>query len=755
MNHGDPEDEVIIKTENLKPSSTQDKNLRNERNPIVHPPPQQPIFQQRSSHVPPIPPSSFRPFAAQQEIGWIDTPLDHDDDEQHQHFLLSSHNGGSTTVNTNPYAIPFSSSHLNHSRRNRNSPKNNSNTDNHQVHDDFQLSATQQFNSNSKSSSLFTSVGLRQQEVNIEQQNEENETLQVSHQAPINKLSVNLLVQIFSFLCDQLEEKEEDAATAQDIYNEDDDDDEIELEDSQTSLDTAKNTMLNASHSLEELVIDGGSNRSSSEKTRINSPKKTPNKRDSAKYYSEFGIEDEDEELTTDWISSGLLSSKKSGGGDDENVIPQDSVNKIRRSISVPSISLLVSKNFTDHSRSKDDSSITQKSSTSAAAHSEKKPGKPVTWKSLKKQNAKEQAKLKNRCERFMVSHAKKRHTWIHYGNANISLVCKKWYIASCHNNVWALSCVMLFLHLTRFSVTFRSYDTDVLQRMLSTYYSKPKRTEEIRKKLQVLCDYLLPTKSVFMDTVIHVNNKQFSVEHLNAFSTKLTQELSKRASVMRDTVQALDKRITDTANTWSEKLEHHISQNKISNTLLGHDIQTSSPLQYQGGVTLEEVSFESAPTTTENVKPLEHGQVNNNQDERHVTDDRILSSQSPQQYSTTPNEEGNFEVIPSPTEIGNEIIENHRKRRTLSKRFSTRHSKINFKNIIDDDGMDDSILDQTADLLSSQKNMKISKRKSSSSFNQLPDDDLSNLNLYSNRYRFFKDTFIEMKKFNNLNLRD
>nr|CAG4712051.1 unnamed protein product [Naegleria fowleri] len=728
-----------------------------------------------------IPPTTI-PFSVQQEIGWIDTPLDHDDNEQ-QRQQRPTHLLSSTAVN-NPYAIPFTSNHLIPSR-NRNSPKSSATVasgtiGNHQeVRDDFQVYPTSSLR-NIKSTSLLASVRQQQLGENIFQQYEEDDKLQVTQQAPINKLSVNLLVQIFSFLCDQLEEKEEDTSSTRDLYGDNDDDDEIELEDTQTSIETAKNTMLNTSHSLEELSIDG--NRSSSEKIRISSPKKTLNKRESAKYYSEFGIEDEDEELTTEWISSGLLSSKKSGG--DENVTPlQGSVNTIRRSISVPSISLLMSKNFTENNlegRSKDDSSLTQKSSsTGVTSHSDKKPEKLVTWKNLKKQNAKEQAKLKNRCEKFMISHAKKRHTWIHYGNANISLVCKRWYIASCHNNVWSLACVMLYLHLTRFSITFRSYDTDVLQRMLSTYYSKPKRIEETRKKLQVLCDYLLPSKSVFMDTVIHVNSKQFSTEHLNAFSAKLTQELSKRASVVRDTVQALDKRITDTANTWTEKLEHHISQNKISNTLLGHDIQSaSSPTQHQGGVTLEEVSLETALPTTDkkamdnenilvmnhheeqqaktsektlesmNGNLLDHDQKINCHDESHATEEKV-PTQSPQQRSNTPKGDDDFEVIPSPTDIGDEIIENHRKRRTLSKRFSTRHSKINFKNIIDDDGMNDTILDQTADLLSSQQNTKLSKRKSSASNQQqaLQDEDLSNLNLYSNRYRFFKDTFIEMKK--------
>ena len=510
----------------------------------------------------------------------------------------------------------------------------------------------------------------------------------------INMLSINLLVHIFSFLCEQLEERS-DSETAEEVSDVEEEEDEILNEDTRSSLETVRNTILNASHSVEEIAL---ADQPSS--PHLVTPKKKKEKRASGNYYTEFGIE-EDEELTTDWISSGLLSSKFST--EKEKIVGSatDRINNLRRSISVPSISLLVSKNFAVEnntiSASKDDMDLHK--STISTIKSE--GDKVLNYsKLLKKKKTKEQKKLKNRCEKFMISHAKKRNIWIHYGNNNFSLVCKKWYIASCHNNVWGIATIMLYLHLSRFSVGFRSYEPSELQHMIGTYYSKPKKTEAKRKKLQVLCDYLLPSKSVFMDTVTHVNNKQFSAEHLSQFSTKLTSEISKRANVVRETMKSIDKKIAGAANTLTEKLEYHISQNKISNTLLGHDIKEDNHdnITKNAEVTLEEVNNgnDEGKDNRDSIRLLDQDELSK------ASTDKLTGGDA-----TPPDavdEEDTFEVIPSPTAINEEIIDNHRKRR------SKRIAKVNFKTILDDDGMDDNIIEQTSTMLSSQHLTK--KRK-------------------------------------------
>ncbi|EFC48521.1 hypothetical protein NAEGRDRAFT_78544 [Naegleria gruberi] len=640
----------------------------------------------------------------QVEIGWVDTPMDEKE----------------LVGNYNPYAIPFSSPITARSRPTLIYPNQTNGRINHQqqqMHSEEII--IEEHPSSIGTSSVYESSHIQIPMIGVKKLNKirQDSSKDLSEHMPhINNLSVKLLTHIFSFLCDQLNEKEE--------QEDSESDDEEFDEDPEVALNTARNKLRNAPHSLEDLVMEGSKSGSLTTPT-IPKRKNSSENRNSKKYYSEFEIE-EDDGLTSDWLSAGLGHKKFV---DTDRIVGSatERIKNLKRSISVPSISLLLSKNFSDSGQSKDDSSILLEDST---ANTVKQGAKKVLnyskeQKKKEKQKIKEQIKLKNRCERFMVNHAKRRHIWIHQGNANISLVCKKWHIASCNNDMWSLATIMLFLHLSRFSVSFRAFDKNDLNKLISSYYTSPQRREEIRKKLQVLCDYLLPDKDTFMDAVVQANNKQFSLEHLNQFSSKLTSAISKRAGAVRNTVKAtmnsIDRKITATTDTLTEKLEHHISQNKISNTLLGHDIK------------------ESTDSPPDDFNIAEEGE------------NQLL--EAPQNTVTPPGEavpttplaenqdvEDEFEVIPSPHTINQDIIDSAKKRRKKQKRMST---KVDIRNIFDDDGLEEE--EDPSNLLSSNRITNTRKKKRNGK--SLQDPELKDLNIHSKKYRFFKDTFIEMKK--------
>ena len=652
--------------------------------------------------------------------GWVETPRDEEE------FVANQLQIYSTPKQNNVYAIPLpSSSTPRSSRRSRASSRNS-------------VTVRPTLSDKPKPTPVFvdieTSSNVSPFSLHDDEQSSTTDTprhgaefdspLQTSspEPRPIDQLSMTLLVHIFSFMSDQLDEKSDSEE------EESDDGSDIEEEDTETALETAKNTLKNAYHSFDELAFEDEQHHVNTLTKKKKQGKRS--RRDSSKYYSEFEIQ-EDEDLTTDWLSAGLGPKRPV---DTEKIIGSatERINNLRRSISVPSISMMLSKNFTEP-QSNDDNFVGSKSTlnTSLIEDGTKlvSSAKKVFRKSKKvaKKKAKDQTKLKNRCEKFVINHAKKKHTWIHHVNSNVSLVCKKWYLSSCHNTMWGLPTIMLYLHLTRFSVSFKSFDSNDLNKMISTYYSSRTEVEEIRKKLQVLCDYLLPSKDIFMDTIVHINNKQFTLDHLNQFSSKLTSVITKRADAMKNTVQAtmesIDKKITDTTNTITEKLEQHIAQHKLSNTILGHDIK------------------EDAPVMLEDVTELEDN------DQVLLADEIIVEeTQTLNEKVKTPDD---FDIIPSSEEIGQDLMNNSNRRKSLRNSNKNALKNVSFRNLINDDGMED-MTDDPSTLLSSQQSLKPKKRRGKKR-NSNPTNDFessgTNLNIFSKRYRFFKDTFIEMKK--------